>query len=170
MFYIRFCYWKNERIAHFLFYGERCEWTAQVAQRKWANRSFLGKKRAIHAENRWANSQPWKAETSVNFICMRDLTTLSNNTSRGTAIQWSFLLLAYSLKTIPRKSSPLLFLWEKCKILERVARPRPQTSYCRFEEQWRHLPFPLFQYNLSRVSNTHHQYPEIWNLYLRTFI
>ena len=36
MFYIQFFYWKNERIAHFLFFGERCEWIAQVAHQKWA--------------------------------------------------------------------------------------------------------------------------------------
>ena len=47
------------------------EQIAQVAHQKWANewiacflsesfiRSFLGKKRAIRSENRWANSQPW---------------------------------------------------------------------------------------------------------------
>ena len=112
MFYIRFKknYWKNERIAHFLFFGERCEWIAQVAHQKWAmwancsgrspkmshhkairsHRSeemstreriaqvahqkwenewiarflriahslIFGQKRAIHSENRWANSQP----------------------------------------------------------------------------------------------------------------
>ena len=50
--------------------NERCEQIAQVAHQKWANewitrflsesliRSFFGKKRAIHSENRWANSQP----------------------------------------------------------------------------------------------------------------
>ena len=39
MFYIQFLkkfYWKNEQIAHFLFFGERCEWIAQVAHQKWA--------------------------------------------------------------------------------------------------------------------------------------
>ena len=36
MFYIQFFYWKNERIAHFLFFGERCEWIAQVTHQKWA--------------------------------------------------------------------------------------------------------------------------------------
>ena len=33
-FYIRFFYWKNEQIAHFHFFGERCEWIAH-------GRSFL---------------------------------------------------------------------------------------------------------------------------------
>ena len=54
MFYIRFLkvfYWKNERIAHLLFFGEqceslrslikneRCEQIAQVAYQKWATMS-----------------------------------------------------------------------------------------------------------------------------------
>ena len=37
-----FCNKKNERIAHFLSFGKRCEWIAQVAHQKWvmwANRS-----------------------------------------------------------------------------------------------------------------------------------
>ena len=40
MFYtwfFKFFYWKNEWIAHFLFFGERCEWIAQVAHQQWAN-------------------------------------------------------------------------------------------------------------------------------------
>ena len=110
MFYIG--YLKNERFAHSLFFGEQCEWIAQVAHQKWVTwvnrsghltkmsdhewfthiakrkwaimseslrsltkndrmsellvflsesliRSFLGKKRAICSENRWANSQPY---------------------------------------------------------------------------------------------------------------
>ena len=34
--FLNFFYWKNERIPHFLFFGERCEWIAQVAHQKWA--------------------------------------------------------------------------------------------------------------------------------------
>ena len=33
MFYKQFFYWKNERIAYFLFFGERCDWIAQVTQK-----------------------------------------------------------------------------------------------------------------------------------------
>ena len=37
MFYIRLKKkFKNEWIAHFLFFGEGCEWIAQVAHQKWA--------------------------------------------------------------------------------------------------------------------------------------
>ena len=51
--------------------NERCERIAQVAQQKWANERIarffeqiahlliFRKKRAIHSENQWANSQPW---------------------------------------------------------------------------------------------------------------
>ena len=82
MFYIRFFLFKNEQIAHSLFYGEGCEW---IAQRKGAIvseslrsltknermsesiiflseslfRPFLHKKWAIRSEIKWANSQPW---------------------------------------------------------------------------------------------------------------
>ena len=80
--------------AHFLFFGERCEWFAhdrsfplsdvsdreQIAQVAHQNeemsesliflresliRSFLGKKRAICSENRWANAQPWLPPTKM---------------------------------------------------------------------------------------------------------
>ena len=63
MFYIQFFYWKNERIAHFLFFGERCEWIAQVAHQKWAmwaNRSGHSPKMSDHeqfaqvAQRKWA--------------------------------------------------------------------------------------------------------------------
>ena len=63
MFYIQFFYWKNERIAHFLFFGERCEWIAQVAHQKWAmwaNRSGCSPKMsdperfAQVAQSKWA--------------------------------------------------------------------------------------------------------------------
>ena len=30
-----FFYWKNEQIAHFLFFGEQCEWITHFAQIKW---------------------------------------------------------------------------------------------------------------------------------------
>ena len=53
MFYIQFFYLKNERIAHFLFFGERCEWITQVAHHKWAiwvNRSGAQRKWAIVSE------------------------------------------------------------------------------------------------------------------------
>ena len=56
-----------------------CERFAQIVQDKWAtvieslfflaNRSFahfFSKKRVIHSENRWANSQPWQKLTYLN--------------------------------------------------------------------------------------------------------
>ena len=64
-----FFYLKNERIAHSLFFGEWCEWIAQVTHHKWvmwailseslrsltknkriAHLLILGKKRAIRLE------------------------------------------------------------------------------------------------------------------------
>ena len=36
MFYIRYFYFKNEQIAHSLFFDEQCEWIAQVPHKKWA--------------------------------------------------------------------------------------------------------------------------------------
>ena len=63
MFYIQFFYLKNERIAHSLFFGERCEWIAQVAHQKramWANRSDHSPKMSNHerfsniARRKWA--------------------------------------------------------------------------------------------------------------------
>ena len=63
MFYKRFFYWKNERISHFLFFGEQCEWIAQVAHQKWAmraNRSGSSPKMSDHvrfapdAQRKWA--------------------------------------------------------------------------------------------------------------------
>ena len=60
MFYIRFFYLKNERIAHSLFFGERCEWIAQVAHQKWAmwaNRSGRSPKMSewVNRSFFWAN-------------------------------------------------------------------------------------------------------------------
>ena len=52
---------------------------AQVAHQIWANewitrflcesiiRSFLGKKRVMHSENRWAKSQPWTVATTAHL-------------------------------------------------------------------------------------------------------
>ena len=65
MFYLRFFFYfrKNEQIAHFLFFGERCEWIAHFAQIKWAmwaNRSFRSPKMSDHerfaqvAQRKWA--------------------------------------------------------------------------------------------------------------------
>ena len=61
MFYIRFFYLKNERIAYSLFFGERCEWFTLVAHQKWAmwaNRSEEMSNReriAQVAHQKWAN-------------------------------------------------------------------------------------------------------------------
>ena len=75
---------KSLIFAHFLFFGERCEWIAHFAHQKWATMSdslrsltknermsesliflsellicsFLDKNRAIRWEIKWANSQP----------------------------------------------------------------------------------------------------------------
>ena len=65
MFYIQFFYWKNERIAHFLFFGERCEWIAHFAQIKWAmwaNCSGRSPKMSDVSESLRSltkNEQPW---------------------------------------------------------------------------------------------------------------
>ena len=87
MFYIRL---KKKKMSELLIPSFVSEWIAQVAhqkwvivseslrsltknERSWANRSFLGKKRAIYSENRWANSQPWFESTCQNpwdfFYC-----------------------------------------------------------------------------------------------------
>ena len=65
MFYIRFkkkLYWKNERIAHFLFFGERCEWIAQVAHQKWAmwaNHSGRSQKMSNHERFTQVSQRKW---------------------------------------------------------------------------------------------------------------
>ena len=55
-------YWKNQWIAHFLFFGEWCEWIAYFAQIKWAmwaNRSGCSPKMSDYerfaqvAERKW---------------------------------------------------------------------------------------------------------------------
>ena len=43
-------------------------WGRSPKMSKWVNRSFLGKKRAIRWENRWANSSPVSAES---LLCRR---------------------------------------------------------------------------------------------------
>ena len=82
--------------------NEQCEWIAQVAHQNWATmsnsltwlrsltknermseslvflsksliRSFLGKKRAIGLENRWANSQPWN--NVITFVSLMYIDT-----------------------------------------------------------------------------------------------
>ena len=63
MFYIQLFYFKNERIPHSLFFGERCEGIAQVTHQKWAmwaNRSGCSPKKSNHerftqvAQTKWA--------------------------------------------------------------------------------------------------------------------
>ena len=68
MFYLGFLkkkfFFLNERISHFLFFGEQCEWIAHFAPIKWAmwaNHSFCSPKMSDHerfaqvAQRKWAN-------------------------------------------------------------------------------------------------------------------
>ena len=60
MFYIG--YLKNERFAHSLFFGEQCEWIAQVAHQKWAmwaNRSGRSPKMSDHERFAQVAHQKW---------------------------------------------------------------------------------------------------------------
>ena len=62
MFYIQFFYLKNERIAHSLFFGERCEWIAQVAHPKWAmwaNRSDRSPKMSNNERFAYIAQRKW---------------------------------------------------------------------------------------------------------------
>ena len=51
MFYIQFFYLKNKRITHFLFFGEKCEWIAQVTHQKLAM--------WVHSSGRSPKNWPW---------------------------------------------------------------------------------------------------------------
>ena len=75
--------------AHFLFFGERCEWFAQIKwvtmsdslrslrgnEQLWANRLFLDKKRVICMDIKWANSQPCALRES-DVLCEGKLTII----------------------------------------------------------------------------------------------
>ena len=52
------CYLKNEQMAHSLFFGERCEWIAQVAHQKWAM---------------WANRSGRSPKMSAMSVSLRSL-------------------------------------------------------------------------------------------------
>ena len=83
MFYIHFFYFKNEQIAHSLFFGEQCEWIAQVTHQKWAmwvNRSVHSPKMSDHeqlahiAQRKWVivseslrslTKNEWMSETLI---------------------------------------------------------------------------------------------------------
>ena len=107
MFYIRFKknYWKNERIAHFLFFGEQCEWIAQVAFQKWAmwaNRSGRSQKMSDVGEllrSLIKNEWPWGLR-SYCWEEMSDHERIAQVSHQKWANEWNthfFEQIAYSL-------------------------------------------------------------------------
>ena len=68
MFYIQFFYWKNERIAHFLFFGERCEWIAHFAQIKWAICWGCSMEMSDREQIAQVAHQKWANEWIANFF------------------------------------------------------------------------------------------------------
>ena len=88
MFYMRFkkkIYWKNKWIAHFLFFGERCEWIAQVIppkmsdvsqslrsltknERPWAIRSGRSEEMSDREQIAQVAHQKWANEWIAHFF------------------------------------------------------------------------------------------------------
>ena len=81
VFYKNF-FWKNERISHFLFFGEQCEWIAHFAPIKWAmwaNHSFRSPKMSDH--ERFAKVAQMKWE-----IVSESLRSLTKNEWRSESL------------------------------------------------------------------------------------
>ena len=92
MFYIRFFYFKNERFAHSLFFGEQCEQIAQVAHQKWAmwtNRSGCSPKMSDHerfaqfAHQKWATMSESLRSLTKNEQMSESLVFLSKSLIRS---------------------------------------------------------------------------------------
>ena len=128
MFYIRFFYWKNEQIAHFLFFGERCEWIAQVAHQKWAM---------------WANPSGRSPK-------MRNHEWLAQVAQRKWAIMSESLR---SLTKNERMSESLIFGQKNCDSLGKPMCEFPALSlshpYLFFSEELYHKPTVTIRFPFS---------------------
>ena len=80
-------YCKNERIAHFLFFGEQCEWITQVTHQKWAmwaNRSGRSPKMSDHEPFAQVAQRKW-------VIVSESLRLLTKNEGMSESLICSFL-------------------------------------------------------------------------------
>ena len=64
---------KNEQIAHFLFFGERCEWISQVAHQKWAMWANLSGRSPKMSDHEWL-AQVAQRKWAIMSVLLRSLT------------------------------------------------------------------------------------------------